>query len=123
MEREQAAPHARLAPQPVTVSEMVESIVGCKWSIGLLRLVADGVARPGELLRASPGLSTKVMNERLRKLTRFGIVQRSVRGHKPPLEVEYRLTAFGQRFDRLLDEVKRLQADVDRGAIAPGETR
>ena len=94
---------------------MVETIVGCKWSIDLLRLIADGCTRPGAMLRACPGLSAKVMNERLRKMTRFGIVRRTVFGDKPPIEVDYRLTTLGQRFMRILDEVQRLQASLDEG--------
>jgi DNA-binding HxlR family transcriptional regulator len=68
-------------------------------------------------VRACPGLSAKVMNERLRKMTHFGIVQRAVFGERPPLEVEYRLTPFGRRFMRILDEVRRLQEAVDHGAV------
>ena len=109
--------------EPVPVASMVENIVGCKWSVGLLRLLADGHTRPSELLRSSPGLSAKVMNERLRKMTRFGIVRRTVHGEKPPIEVEYRLTPFGEGFTRILEEVRRLQADVDGGAFAGGGDR
>lgn len=101
----------------VPVASMVENIVGCKWSVHLLQLCADGHRRPSAFLRASPGLSAKVMNERLRKMTRFGIVRRTVRGEKPPVEVEYRLTPFGLRFMRILDEVRRLQDAVDRGGM------
>ena len=96
---------------------MVESIVGCKWSVSLLRLAADGTSRPSALLRACPGLSAKVMNERLHKLQRFGIVRRTVVGDKPPLEVDYLLTPFGQRFIELLDDVRRLQHDLDSGSV------
>ncbi|HXH25665.1 MAG TPA: helix-turn-helix domain-containing protein [Vicinamibacterales bacterium] len=103
----------------VPVASMVESIVGCKWSVRLLQLCADGHRRPSALLRACPGLSAKVMNERLRKMIRFGILERTVCGDKPPLEVEYRLTPFGRRFLRILDEVRRLQEDVDTGLAAP----
>ena len=99
---------------------MVESIVGCKWSVGLLRLLAEGCSRPSALLRASTGLSAKVMNERLRKMLRFGIVRRTVFGDKPPVEVEYALTPFGRRFMGIIDEVRRLQEAVDRGAIQEG---
>ena len=60
------------------------------------------------------------MNERLRKMLRFGIVSRTVLGDKPPLEVEYVLTPFGLRFIEILDEVRRLQEAVDRGAISEG---
>ncbi|HJW05206.1 MAG TPA: winged helix-turn-helix transcriptional regulator [Rhodanobacter sp.] len=102
---------------PVPVASMVESIVGCKWSIRLLQLCAEGNHRPSALLRACTGLSAKVMNERLRKMTRFGIMYRTVHGEKPPVEVEYRLTPFGRRFMGILDEVQRLQQAVECGAI------
>ncbi len=97
------------------VASMVEGIVGCKWSVRLLGLVATGVHRPSALLRSCPGLSAKVMNERLRKMMRFGIVHRTASGEKPPIEVEYRLTEFGRGFIRILEEVRRLQEAVDAG--------
>jgi DNA-binding HxlR family transcriptional regulator len=65
-----------------------------------------------------PGLSPKVMNERLRKMLRFGIMERHVFGEKPPIEVEYRLTRFGTRFMKILDEVRRLQGAVDAGTVS-----
>lgn len=108
------SPSARA--ETVPVAAMVESIVGCKWSLRLLDLFADGHGRPSELLRACPSLSAKVMNERLRKMVRFGIVKRTVVGTKPPLEVVYVLTPFGQRFKGILDEVRLLQAVVDEEA-------
>jgi DNA-binding HxlR family transcriptional regulator len=77
---------------------------------------AVGVTRPSAFRRACPGLSAKVMNERLRKMTRFGILERRVFGDKPPVEVEYRLTPFGHRFTRILDEVRRLLDVLDREA-------
>ncbi|AYC32124.1 transcriptional regulator [Pseudomonas cavernae] len=102
----------------IPVAAMVESIVGCKWSVRLLQLCAEGCQRPSAFLRACPGLSSKVMNERWQKMLRFGIVQRAVHGEKPPVEVEYRLTPFGQRFLGLLEEVRRLQEAVDLGELA-----
>ena len=102
----------------IPVASMVESIVGCKWSVGLLRLLADGCNRPSAILRASTGLSAKVMNERLRKMLRFGIVTRTAFGDKPPVEVEYVLTPFGRRFIGIIEEVRRLQEAVDREAIS-----
>jgi DNA-binding HxlR family transcriptional regulator len=102
----------------IPIASMVESIVGCKWSVSLLRQLADGPNRPSTLLRANPGLSAKVMNERLRKMTRFGILRRTVFGEKPPVEVEYALTSFGRRFMGILEEVRRLQEAVDAGPIS-----
>jgi DNA-binding HxlR family transcriptional regulator len=106
----------------IPVASMVESIVGCKWSVGLLRLLADGCNRPSALLRASTGLSAKVMNERLRKMLRFGIVRRTVIGDKPPVEVEYVLTPFGRRFMGIIEEVRRLQEEVECGGILDSAT-
>lgn len=102
----------------IPVAAMVENIVGCKWSVRLLQLCAGGHTRPSAFLRACPGLSAKVMNERLRKMMRFGILRRTVFGEKPPVEVEYLLTPFGRRFLGILDEVRRLQEAVDHGAVA-----
>jgi DNA-binding HxlR family transcriptional regulator len=99
------------------VAEMVESIVGCKWSLRLLQLCKEGTTRPNAIRRACVGLSAKVMNERLQKLTRFGILERTVLGAKPPIEVNYALTGFGLRFCTILDEVRRLQDSLDRGEL------
>ncbi len=100
-----------------SVAAMVEGIVGCKWSVSLLEVLARGPTRPSALLRACPGLSQKVMHQRLRKLTRFGILARKVFGEKPPVEVEYSLTPFGRRFLRILEEVRRVQEEWDAGAL------
>lgn len=102
----------------IRVATMVESIVGCKWSLRLLQHLADGCSRPSALLRTCPGLSAKVMNERLRKKLRFGILERTVSGEKPPVEVNYVLTPFGRRFLVILDEVRRLQEAVDSATMS-----
>lgn len=108
----------RIAPQPPRVARMVEDIVGCKWSLCVLDLVAEGVNRPGAMQKRIAGLSTKVLSERLRKLHRFGIVQRQVFAEVPP-RVEYRLTQFGQRFNAVLTAIREL----DDSRPASGSTR
>lgn len=120
--RETAGSTSGRTEVPVPIASMVESIVGCKWSVRLLWLIAEGQTRPSALLRASPGLSAKVMHERLRKMVRFGLVERHVFGEKPPVEVDYRLTPFGRRFMRILGEIRRLQAEVDGGTEPRGDT-
>jgi DNA-binding HxlR family transcriptional regulator len=88
-------------------ARMVEDVVGCKWSLTVLGLVAGGVSRPGAMQRRVPGLTAKVLNERLRKLLRFGIIERHVFAEVPP-RVEYTLTDFGRRFDGVLREIEKL---------------
>ncbi len=97
---------------------MVESIVGCKWSLQVMALVRQGICRPGQMRRATPGLSTKVLNERLRKLQRFGILTRTVKPVIPP-HVEYAFSPFGHRFNRLLSQIDRLQDECC--APTPGD--
>ncbi len=87
---------------------MIEDIVGCKWSLSVLALIASGIARPGAMQRNVPGLSAKVLNERLRKLLRFGLIDRKVYAEVPP-RVEYRLTTFGKRFSGVLRQIDRLE--------------
>lgn len=94
-----------------SVHQMVESIVGCKWSLTVLSLVRSGVRRPGEMEHAIEGLSGKVLNERLLKLVRFGILAKETFAEVPP-RVEYRLTPFGEQFGKLIDDVDDLQASM-----------
>jgi DNA-binding HxlR family transcriptional regulator len=96
---------------PHTVAQMVESIVGCKWSLLVLGAIRRGIARPGQMERAIEGISAKVLSERLDKFIRFGIVEKTAFPEVPP-RVEYRLTPFGERFCRILDEVERLEAEL-----------
>jgi DNA-binding HxlR family transcriptional regulator len=95
------------------VAEVVEEIVGCKWALSLFEALTRGVQRPGALQRSCPGLSTKVMNERLRKMLRFGLIERREYDELPP-RVEYELTSLGRRFEPLMAEVRRLQAELER---------
>ena len=98
---------------PPKVARMVEDIVGCKWSLAVLGAVRGGVCRPGAMEHAIDGLSKKVLNERLAKLVRFGILDKHAYAEMPP-RVEYRLTAFGDRFCGLLDGIDALQREIDR---------
>lgn len=98
------------SPKP-GVKAMVENIIGCKWSLTVLDMVRKGIDRPGAMERSVDGLTTKVLNERLRKLVRFGILEKKSYPEVPP-RVEYKVTRFGKRFIRLLDEIDRLEADL-----------
>ncbi|HXG02531.1 MAG TPA: helix-turn-helix domain-containing protein [Candidatus Binatia bacterium] len=85
---------------------LVEDVLGCKWTVQILGAIAAGIVRPGRLQRSIPGLSTKVMNERLAKLVRRGVLERAARSG-PRLHVEYRLTPKGRDLARLVAAVDR----------------
>jgi DNA-binding HxlR family transcriptional regulator len=92
---------------------MVEDVVGCKWSLAVLGVVRRGVARPGAIQRAVDGISAKVMNERLAKLVRFGVIAKRAFPEIPP-RVEYTLTPFGARFALILDLVDEIETENAR---------
>ena len=87
---------------------MVESVIGCKWSLTVIDLVRRGIHRPGAMEHAIDGLSAKVLNERLVKLVRFGILEKTSFAEVPP-RVEYHMTPFGREFSALLDQVDLLE--------------
>ena len=94
------------------VKTMVEDVLKCKWSLTVLELLNQGFNRPGAMVRQTPGLTTKVLNERLRKLQQYGILNKQVYPETPP-RVEYNLTEFGERFGKILDAIEQLQAELD----------
>lgn len=97
---------------PARSARMVETIYGCKWSLTVYQLLSHGINRPGEMVRSVEGLSTKVLNECLRRNTEFGILQKVAYNELPP-RVEYQVTEFGTKFIRVLDELERLQDEID----------
>lgn len=101
------------SPVPqVSVTSIAEDILGCKWSLTVLQLVRQGVCRPGAMERSVEGLTTKVLNERLRKLTNYKILQRHAYPEIPP-RVEYSFTEFGLRFMPILDSIEALQSELE----------
>lgn len=97
---------------PSQSAKMVETIYGCKWSLTVYQLLADGINRPGEMVRSTDGLTTKVLNQCLRKNTEFGILERVAFNEVPP-RVEYRVTDFGAKFMSVLGELEKLQTEID----------
>lgn len=90
---------------------MVETIFGCKWSLTVYRLLEHGINRPGQMVRSVEGLSTKVLNDCLRKNVEFGILEKFTHGEIPP-RVEYEVTPFGMKFLRVLQEIEGLQNEL-----------
>ena len=97
---------------PERSARMVETIYGCKWSLTVYNLLANKINRPGEMVRNVEGLSTKVLNECLKRNIEFGILERVAFPEVPP-RVEYRVTPFGDRFIRILDELEKLQSEIE----------
>lgn len=89
----------------------LENVVGCKWSVSVLQAVGSGISRPGALERHIAGISTKVLSERLRKLTRYGLLDKRVYAEVPP-RTEYALTAYGQKLLRIISQIRSLDEAI-----------
>jgi len=99
------------ATQRIPVGRIVEDVVGCKWSLAILQHVRNNVCRPGALERDITGLTAKVMNERLKKLVSYGVLERIAYPEIPP-RVEYKLTSFGKKFAGILDAIEQLETET-----------
>ena len=84
----------------------VFELLGKRWSGLLIDLLLQRPARFSELARAVPGLSERVLGERLRELEVAGLVQRRVE-HGPPIAVTYSLTPLGQGLGPALDALRQ----------------
>lgn len=77
-----------------------------RWALCLLTVLVAGPARFSELKEAVPGVSGRMMTERLRELERDGLVRRTI-DPGPPITSTYSLTADGERLGEILDLVRR----------------
>lgn len=100
------------------ITALLEDVLGCKWSWSILRAVYTGTARPGQLERAIPGISTKVLNERLRKLVAHGVFEKTEFPEVPP-HVEYGFTELGKKFFAVLQQIEALERERAQQGAAP----
>jgi len=70
-------------------------LLGRRWSGGIVRAMLAGQSRFSELKTAIPGLSDRLLSERLKELEAEGVVVRTVIADKP-VRVEYELTDKGR---------------------------
>ncbi|KAA6214672.1 transcriptional regulator [Streptomyces albofaciens JCM 4342] len=77
-------------------------VIGGKWKVLLLWQLAQGPQRFGELKRALPDISEKVLIQQLREMETDRIVHREVY-HQVPLKVEYSLTGLGTSLNAALE--------------------
>lgn len=83
----------------------VTDILKCKWTLAILDAIQKGVNRPGRLEKTLPGLTPKILNDRVKKLERYGIIERVVYSEVPP-RVEYVFTKRGKRLLELLKDLR-----------------
>ena len=111
----------REPPPPVCpVDALLRLLMGSWTSYILWHLRRDGPMRFGALLRAVPGLSAKVLTQRLRLLEERGIVFRE---HVPsiPPAVSYGLTEQGKELGGVFDALEAVSSRWLAGARGTNE--
>src|SRR5918911_536338 len=76
------------------VRDVLDQMSG-KWATLIILILANGTLRFGQLRRAVPDISQRMLTQTLRDLQRDGLISRHVFPTQPP-SVEYRLTEMGR---------------------------
>jgi len=77
-------------------------LIGKRWSGAILRAMLAGVTRFSELAGIVPGLSDRLLSERLRELEAAGLVVREVYP-ETPVRIEYHLTEQGRALEPVIE--------------------
>lgn len=80
-------------------------LIGKRWTGAIVFALTDGPLRFGELAKAVPGLSDRLLSRRLRELEREALVARQVEAGSP-VRVTYSLTEAGAELRPALVELK-----------------
>lgn len=100
--------------------ERLEQVIGCKWSVSVLEAVRLGVNRPGALEKRIAGISTKVLSERLRRLTNYGLLDKKSFAEIPP-RTEYALTPAGDALVEIIARIHDLDAKMGDADDSAGD--
>jgi DNA-binding HxlR family transcriptional regulator len=85
-------------------TRQVLDLIADKWTVLIIRRLADGTLRFAQLRRSVDGISQKVLTNLLRTLERDGIVTRRIYASVPP-KVEYSLTNLGRSLCKLVEGI------------------
>ncbi len=89
-------------------NSIIVDCLGCKWTVLLMEYIAQGLNRPGRLVKVTDGLTTKVLNQCLSRMITYDILEKRSFAQIPP-KVEYHLTPFGLELFQLLRQIRLLQ--------------
>ncbi len=79
-------------------------LINGRWKMIILWQIKGGTVRFGELRRAIPLITEKMLTDQLRELESDGFVERVVFAQVPP-RVDYSLTALGVSFLPILEQI------------------
>ena len=82
------------------------ALLGKRWTGLIIVTLLDGPARFSRIVSLVPGMSERMLSERLTELVAAGLVAREVEGG-PPVNVRYRLTRRGEALRPALAALER----------------
>jgi DNA-binding HxlR family transcriptional regulator len=101
-------------------------LIGSRWTGAIIRAMLSGVSRFSDLACTIPGLSDRMLSERLKELESEGVVVRTVTP-STPVRVEYHLTekglALGTAVEAISDWASDWLAEPQQKAQPPKRTR
>jgi DNA-binding HxlR family transcriptional regulator len=100
--RSHTSPRCKPVPEEVRrTADLLER----RWQLSVLYAALTGVLRFNEFADAVPGISPRMLSERLRDLEAAGLLARTVVPSSPP-KVEYRLTESGLRLGPVIEAMR-----------------
>jgi DNA-binding HxlR family transcriptional regulator len=81
-------------------------LIGSRWTGAILRAMLSGRTRFHELAETIPGMSDRMLSERLKELEKAGVLRREV-FPETPVRIEYVLTAKGMALHETVIAVSR----------------
>src|SRR5918999_2906708 len=125
-ERERDACNVQLSAFCPSYHQAIE-LIGRRWTGAILRAMLSGEARFSDIAAAVPGLSDRLLSERLKELEAEGIVRRSVVA-STPVRVDYALTEKGEALSEVIAAVSTwaeewLAAPPELSTVEVGEKK
>ena len=105
-------------PPPACPLTSCMKLLGGAWTTNVVWYLSAGARRFGELRSDIPGISAKVLTDRLRSLEDKGVVERSVLPTSPP-SVEYALTALGHELIPVIHAIVEVGSRLKERRAAP----
>lgn len=86
-------------------ASLTMGIIGGKWKTVILYHLMNKTLRYNELRKSMPTVTERTLSLQLKALEEDGLIKRKVYTSKPPLKVEYSLTAFGKTLIPLIQSI------------------
>ena len=81
-------------------------VIGGKWKSCILFDLREGPKRPSELIKLYEDANARVINQQIKELTDYGMIEKHVKNVLPP-HTEYALTAAGRSALPILEDLEK----------------